>query len=272
MKTPYNIRVDLSELLGANSATVQAIFPQVSAAVQMVAEEAAFRWKSAVMKARLWSGEKGPYVDSIKWAMVNAFEAEVTTDYQLAGPIETGRPARDLKLMLQTSNKARVVQSGPKKGQRYLIIPFRHNTPTDSGQGALAPQMPSHVYALARNLAPSVVLPPGSVKPATRVSANGSVVPQHSYKWGGRLPAGLTPKLKQSHHSDIHAGMVRMDTSSGKSKSSAYLTFRIMGEWSSGWVVGPREGLYLARGVAEGLQPVLEQAVGQAVTLAMLRK
>jgi hypothetical protein len=48
---------------------VQSIFPQIAAAVQMVAEEAAFRWKGAVMKARLWSGEKVPYVESIKWTM-----------------------------------------------------------------------------------------------------------------------------------------------------------------------------------------------------------
>ena len=270
--TPYNIRVDLSELLGSHSAIVQAVFPNISAAVQLTAEEAAFRWKSAVMKARLWSGEKAPYVESIKWTMTGQFEAEVTTDYRLAGEIETGRPSRDLKRMLQTSKKTRVVESGPRKGQRYLIIPFRHNTPTASGEGAHAPQMPSHVYAHARTLAPTMVLPPGSVKPKSRMSATGHVVPQHSYKWGGRLPPGLTPKLKPSHHSDIHAGMVRMNTSSGKAKSSAYLTFRVMGEWSSGWVVGPREGLYLAKKVADGMQPVLEEAIGKAVTLSALRR
>lgn len=272
MKTSFNIRVDLSDLLGANSAAMQAVFPQVSAAVQMVAEEAAFRWKGAVMKARLWSGEKIPYVESIKWTMTGPFEAEVTTDYKLAGQIESGRPARDLKLALATSTKTRTAQSGPHKGQRYLLIPFRHNTPTSSGEGAHAPQMPSDVYAVARNLAPSLVLPPGTVKPATRISASGHTVAQHSYKWGGRLPPGMTPKLKTSHHSDIHAGMARFDTSSGKQKSSSYLTFRVMGEWSSGWVVGPREGLRLAQGVSEGLQPVLEAAVGKAVSLAMLRK
>lgn len=271
-KVPYSIRVDLSDLLGANSALVQQVLPNISAAVQMVAEEAATRWKSGIMKARMWSGEKQPYIDSIKWTMTGPFEAEVTTDYKLAGEIETGRPSRDLKRALQTSNKTRVVQNGPHKGQRYLLIPFRHNTPTQSGEGAHAPQMPSHVYALARQLAPSRVLAPGSVKPATRLSATGHMVPQHSYKWGGRLPAGLTPKLKTSHHSDRHAGMVRMDTSSGKQKSSAYLTFRVMGEWSSGWVVGPREGLYLAKNVADGLQSVLEDAIGQAVTLGGLRK
>lgn len=270
--TPYNIRVDLSQLLGANSAIVQQVFPNISAAIQLVAEEASTRWKGAVMKARLWSGEKGPYVDSIKWTMTGPFEAEVTTDYKLAGEIETGRPSRDLKRMLQTSRKTRVVQNGPHKGQRYLLIPFRHNTPSASGQGAHAPQMPSSVYAHARVLAPSLVMPPGSVKPATRLSGSGHVVPQHSYKWGQRLPPGMTPKLKASHHSDPHAGMVRFDTSSGKQKSSAYLTFRVMGEWSSGWVVGPREGLYLARKVADGLQPVLEEAIGQAVSLSSLRR
>lgn len=271
-KSTYNLRVDLSELLGANSTIVQQIFPNISAAVQLTAEEAAFRWKGAVMKARLWSGEKVPYAESIKWSMTGPFEAEVTTDYKLAGEIETGRPSRDLKRMLQTSRKTRVVESGPKKGQRYLVIPFRHNTPTASGEGAHAPQMPKHVYAHARLLAPSIVKAPGSVKPATRLSGSGHVVPQHSYKWGSRLPPGMTPKLRPHHKTDIHAGMVRMNTSSGKSKSSAYLTFRIMGEWSSGWVVGPREGLYLARNVADGMKGILEEAVGKAVTLSALRK
>jgi hypothetical protein len=270
VKASYGIRVDLSDLLGANSALVHQIFPQIGAAVSMVAEEAAFRWKSAIMKARLWQGEKGPYADSIKWTMTGPFEAEVTTDYKLAGEIETGRPAKDLKRMLQTSQKTRIATHGPHAGQRYLIIPFRHNVPTASGEGALAPQMPSHVYSLAKKLPHSRVLP-YLIKP-TRVSGSGHTVAAHKYKWGGRLPAGLTPKLKPHHHSDIHAGMVRMDTSSGKSRSSAYLTFRIMGEWSTGWIVGPKEGLFLAQKVADGLQPVLEEAIGKAVTLSALRK
>lgn len=268
----YNLRVDLSELLGANSAAVQSVFPNIAAAVQMVAEEAAHRWKGAVMKARLWDGEKGPYAESIKWTMTGPFEAEVSADYKLAGEIETGRPERDLKRMLQTSQKTRVAKNGPHAGQRYLIIPFRHNVPSASGEGALAPQMPKHVYAHARILAPSRVLPYLQGFQPKRLSGSGHTVPLHKYKWGGRLPAGLTPKLKPSHHSDIHAGMVRMDTSSGKQRSSAYMTFRIMGEWSSGWVVGPRAGLFLARGVAEGLQGTLEEALGAAVTLSSLRK
>ena len=272
----YKLSVDLGALLGANQGIAQAIFPLVGQAVRAVAEEGAFRWKSAVMKAKLWpEGEKAPYVESIKWQMVGPMTAEISTDFKLAGEIENGRPAKDLKRMLQTSKKVRAAQSGPHKGQRYLIIPFRHNTPTESGQGAYAPQMPPGVYAEAKTLKPSRLLPPGSVKPAQRLSASGHMVAQHSYQWGGRLPAGLAPKLKPSHATDPYAGMVRFDTSTMKNgkkvRSSAYLTFRVMGEWSSGWVIQPRPGLFLAKAVADGLQPVLEDAVGQAVTLKALR-
>lgn len=262
----YNISVDLSELFGSVSGMADAVFPMIGQAVRAVAEEGAFRWKSKVMKARLWQGEKEPYVESIKWEMTGPWSASITTDYPLAQQIETGRPAKDLKVALQTSKKTRSAKSGPHKGQRYLIIPFRHNTPTSSGEGALAPQMPNSVYAIAKKLAPSKVLAPGSVKPKERVSASGHIVPQHSYSWGGRLPAGLTPKLKPTHKTDIHAGMVRFDTSSGDSKSSSYLTFRVMGEWSHGWIVGPRPGLFIARDVSDGLQSLLEEAVGMAVS------
>lgn len=264
----YKVRVDLGPLFGAYDGLADAVFPLIGQAVRAVAEDGAFRWKSAVAKARLWEGEKQPYLESISWKMTGPWSAEISTDYKLAGEIETGRPSKDLKRMLQTSRKVRAVQSGPKKGMRYLIIPFRHNTP---GNTALARAMPDSIYEQAKKLSPSKLLPPGSVNPPQRMSASGHLVPQHSYQWGGRLPAGMAPKLKPSHKSDPYAGMVRFNTSAGGSKSSAYLTFRVMGEWSSGWVVGPRPGLFLARKVAEDLQPVLDDAVGQAVTLKALK-
>lgn len=265
----YNVKVDLSGLFGSVDGLASAVFPLIGQAVRAVAEEGAFRWKSEVMKARLWAGEKNPYVESIAWKMTGQWTAEITTDYKLAGEIERGRPAKDLKQMLQTSHKTRAVQTGPRKGQRYLIIPFRHNTP---GNTALAHAMPDSVYQKAKALSPSYVLPPGTVNAPMRKSASGHMVPQHSYQWGGRLPAGLAPKLKTTHKSDPYAGMVRFNTSAGGAKSSAYLTFRVMGEWSNGWIVGPRPGLFIAKKVAEGLQPLLNDAVGQAVTLKSLAR
>ena len=271
----YKVTFDLGPLLDANQAIMQAVFPMLGQAVRAVAEEGAYRWKSAVMKARLWpDGEKMPYANSIQWHMNGVASAEISAAFPLAQEIETGRPAKDLKRMLQTSKKTRQF----KDGTRYLIIPFRHNIPSPSGEGALARQMPAHVYSAAYSLTASRLLPPGSVNPAMRKSASGHLVAQHSYQWGGRLPAGLTPKLNPHHKTDIHAGMVRFDTSTpGKfgekaAHSSSYLTFRVMSEKSSGWIVGARPGLYLAKKVADDLQPYLEFKLGKAVTLGELKK
>lgn len=265
----YKVKVDLGPLFGSVGGMADAVFPLIGQAVRAVAEEGAFRWKSSVAKARLWEGEKAPYIESISWQMTGPWSAEISTDYKLAGEIECGRPAKDLKRMLQTSKKTRAVQSGPKKGQRYLIIPFRHNTP---GNSALARAMPDSIYAQAKTLPPSRLLPPGTVNPPQRLSASGHMVAQHSYQWGGRLQAGLAPKLKPSHKTDPYAGMVRFSTSTPGAKSSAYLTFRVLSEKSSGWIIPPRPGLYLAKQVSDGLQSVLEDAVGQAVTLKSLRR
>lgn len=260
MAKDYSVSLDLSGVLSLVEGAVQDMFPQLSQAIAMTAEHGANEWKGSVMKARLWSGEKAPYVESIQWQMTGPFSAEIWTEYALADEIETGRPARDLKKMLQTSKKTRT----SSKGSKYLIIPFRHNTP---GSDALAQSMPSDVYAVAKKLTPSHVLAPGTKKAPTRLSASGHTVAQHSYQWGGRLPAGMTPKLKPHHKTDIHAGMVKMNTSSGSQKSSAYLTFRIMSEKSAGWVVPARPGLRLAGNVADNIQPVLEAAIGKAIAM-----
>lgn len=266
----YKVTIDLGPLLDLNQAIMQQVFPMVGQAVRAVAEEGAHRWKSAVMKARLWpDGEKSPYVESIAWKPTGETSAVIWSNFPLAQEIETGRPAKDLKRMLQTSKKTRAA----KDGSKYLIIPFRHNVPTPSGKGALARQMPQSVYALASKMPASTHQTSGF-----RLSASGHKVTRYTYQWGGRLPAGLTPKLKPSHKTDIHAGMVRFDTTTpahgGKkaAKSSAYFTFRVMSEKSSGWIVAPRPGQFIAQKVADELKPLLEQSVGKAVTLAALKK
>lgn len=260
MAGDYRISVDLSGVLLLVEDAVSAMLPQLSQAIAMTAEHGANEWKGSVWKAKLWVGEKQAYVKSIQWKMTGDFAAEIWTDYPRANEIEKGRPSRDLKDMLQTSRKTRV----SAKGNKYLIIPFRHNTP---GNDAHAPTMPSDIYDAARQLLSSKVLIAGSKKPATRLSASGHAVVQQSYKWNGRLPAGMASKLKPHHVTDIYAGMVKMNTSSGKQKSSAYLTFRVMSELSSGWIIQARPGLEIASKVSDNLQPVLDAAVGKAVSL-----
>ena len=116
------------------------------------------------------------------------------------------------------------------------------------------------IYPQAKALAPSRV-----TGMTTRLSATGHTVPQAVYQWGERLPAGLAPKAKPHHVPDLYAGMVRMDTSTDKAKSSAYLTFRTMGQWSSNWIVAPRPGMYLAQGVSNGINPVFESLLAQVL-------
>jgi hypothetical protein len=268
----YGISVDLSELLNANTGMIQQLYPMLAQAVAATAELGAYRWKDAVHKAKLWEKEKSQYVESIKWKMTGTYSAEIYSDYEVANQIENGRPAYDQKKMLLTSNKTRIVKYGPHAGMRYLIIPFRHNMPTSSGEGALAQQMPPHIYAMAKNLKASIVLPPGTNKPKTRLSGNGTIVAQASYHWGESLAEGLAPKLQDYHKADRYTGMVRFNTSTGGKKSSVYLTMRVMGEWSKGWITPAKPGLKIAEKVANDLQQTLEENVGQAVTLGMLRK
>ncbi|MFW9606236.1 MAG: hypothetical protein ACMV0I_06770 [Pseudomonas sp.] len=268
----YAVKVDLGHLLAGNYDLAQKLFPLIQQAVEFTAQEGAFRWKSSVMKARIWEAEKKRYVESIGWKMTSPYEAVISSDYDVASQIENGRPARDLKQVLRTAKRAREVKYGKNKGRKYLIIPFRHNIPTESGEGALAAQMPPDIYARAKTLKASLVLPSGFKKPPVRLSATFHKVPQQSYFWGGRLPAGLAPKLKDTHVTDPYAGMVRFDTSTGKSNRSQYLTFRVMGEWSSGWIVPAKPGLKIAEKVARELQPMLDENVGQAIAFGMMRQ
>jgi hypothetical protein len=227
---------------------------QIHGAIGMAAQKVYEQWADRVMKAPgIWHQERVSYVHSLKWEYTGNFSAAVWTDYQVAAEIETGRPQRDLKRMLQTSTKTRQGQKG-----KYLIIPMRHNTP---GQTAHARAMPTEIYAQAKKLKKSVVTGMG-----TRVSATGHTVPQAKYNWEGRLPAGMAPKMKPHHTTDIYAGMVRFETSTGKGKSSAYLTFRTMTEWQTDkWIVSAKPGQYIARQLAVDIQNDIEKVVSDSV-------
>ena len=259
----YKISVDMAGLLDAVGSAINAqVMPTLNQAVRNLAEATTYRWKDAVSKAKLRDGEKQAYIQSITWSMTGDFAAVVETPYALAEAIENGRPAVDLKRMLQTSKKVRFVTKGKNSGKRYLIIPFRHNIP---GQNAINQDMPPHVYAQAKPLLPSTITGK-TMQHNGGKGARARMVPRNTYDWGGRLPAGLTPKLKPHHTTDIHANMVRMNTSAGAGKSSAYLTFRIMGEWASNkWIVPAKPGLYIAKGIAAQMQSVAPGVFAEAV-------
>lgn len=258
----FKIHVDLTPLIQQQQVITREVMPLLSQAVRAVAQQTAANWQEAVRRAKLWEGEKDAYANSIRFDMTGDFDALVWSDYRHAEAIETGRPARDLKKALDSSHKVRV----NKKGQRYLIIPFRHNTP---GSTAHAPAMPDHVYQMAKELKPSRV-----VGQTRRLSGTGALdiatrapltVNANVYAWGGRLLAGsMGPNRKGK--TDRFAGMYRFDTTTpGGKRSSSYVTFRVMGEWSSGWIIPPQPGLRLAEKVAAEMRPLAERAFQEAV-------
>jgi hypothetical protein len=256
----YTVALDFSNILTAADFVERTAMRKVSDAVQRAAEDAKYRWADAVMKAPgIWAKEREAYVASIGWRWVdgNHLSAVVETNLPLADEIENGRPARDLKRMLNTSVKARNGKNG-----RYLIIPFRHNT---TGNSAHAPAMPSAIYSLAGGMDKSLIVGHGKRESGTGAfslkTKQKYLVRQRQYSWGDRLPSGLAPKLKDSHRTDIYAGMTRMNTSSGEQKSSKYLTFRVMSEHSAGWVVPPKPGLHIARDVAQNVDRVLKREI-----------
>ena len=261
----YKISFDMGNKFELISAIKKNVLPLMSQAVKAVAQQTAINWQQAVHESKLWSGEKDKYANSITWKMTSDWTAEISSDYQYAQDIESGRPARDLKKMLDYSLKVR--QS--KSGSRYLYIPFRHNTPSSSSSLA----MPTQIYELAKTLTSSMVIGMGSRKSGTGAmnpkTKGHLMVPQAQYKWGDRLPAGLSGKMKPHHKTDIYAGMVKFNTSTSKAKSSAYLTFRTMSEKSQGWIVPAQSGQWILKKVVEDMQPKAQLAFKMAIHQTM---
>lgn len=257
------------------------VFPLVNHAVRAVAFQTSADWKQAVLGAKLWSGEKDAYAKAITWRMTGDFSAVVESSYAKDQEIETGRPQRDLKKMLDTSMKVRRT----KDGRRFLIIPMRHNTP---GNNALASAMSQAVYNLASGLGASRITGTGTrlsgevtnLSPTTGMSKaahqpaflsnpktkSAMTVTKFDYHWGDRLTKAMMKGAGMNRQEQRrYAGMYRFDTSTANAKSSSFLTFRTMMEGSKGWIVPAQPGQYLAKKVTDEMQPLAKQAFDEAI-------
>ena len=252
----YTVSFDAASLIKGLNLQLEAAIRQ---AVQTTAATTAELWQRKVLQTRgLWQPYKDRYAASIKITYdASGMAATIYSDDPMATPIEIGIPARDLKRMLDTSLKTRVVKNGKHAGQRYMIIPFRHNTP---GNEAHAQAMPADVYAQAEKLKKSNVTQMSFRKNQIGVhgikSRQMMPVPARTYNWGGRLGADV-PKRFQ--------GMVRFNADSGSSNSGNYYTFRVMGEWSPGWIVKAQPGRYIVKGVSDAAQAMLKNEVIAAI-------
>lgn len=272
----YRISLDLGAKMDLSKGINAALMPLVNQAVNGIAQATASRWIESVQRAKLWSGEKDAYAKTITYRMTGDFSAIVESDYRYAQDIETGRPARDLKKMLNTSMKVRRT----KDGTRFLVIPMRHNVSAMPAAVASAAKMlsASTITAQSQRRAGELTgfslghgMVPMSEKRQRRspfakdtATKQDVMVTKNHYNWGAKLMAGSmgpNPKGKV----DRFAGMYRFDTSSAKAKSSTFLTFRVMSEKSKGWIIPAQPGQHIASDVAQEMQPVAEAFINEAV-------
>jgi hypothetical protein len=265
----FNISFDLGSVLDVRQVVNKQVFPLLNQAVRAVAQQTAADWQQEVYQAKLWSGEKDAYAQSITWRMTGDFTAVVEATYKHAEAIETGRAAYDLKQMLNTSTKVRRTE----KGKRFLVIPMRHNVAKLQAAG---------LYGAASALEASMVTGQGQrasgevthLSPKSGMSKSGKqsqflsntktksamMVPQNNYAWGQRLSKADAGEHKWAQN------LYRFNTSTpGGAKSSAFLSFRIMIEGQSGWILPAQPGQHLARKVQQKMQPKAQAAFAQAI-------
>ncbi len=277
MARTFSIAVELGGLIPDGVPITVESLPTLAFAVREMAEQAHAQWVAYAQGAPLPSGlvihnRTGEYARSILLHQTGPFAAEIASTLPYASAIEEGMPKRDMKKMLGYSMKVRV----SKAGKRYLIIPFRWNSPNS----VLGRAMPEPVYNWWQGEGRERSHITGTFR---RVSGTGAfdvatrrliTVPGRRYSWGSRLGKadieGMGLKGKQAAHM---VGMVAFHDPSGSkgSKSGQYLTFRVMSEGSKGWQSPAVPGKWPARTVAQMLQPVAEKAFERAVQLDVER-
>lgn len=274
--TEFRIGIEIGHLLPPGGPLSQELFPNLSYAVQEIAQRGQVIWMGYAGGAPLPDGStiqarSGAYLRSIQLSQAGPFSAEIFSELPYARIIEDGAPARDMKRMLDTSMKVRI----SKTGKRYLIIPFRWGTPGTTGFGRNV--MPPEVHAAWRD--PTSAMTPSRVTGMSkRPSGNSAydvrtkspfLVSQRQYHWGGRLTKPMLNGMGiHGQAARRMAGMVNMQNPSGNGgggKHSSFLTFRVMVEDSPGWLAPAQPGKHPARTTADRLRPVAEQAFGAAV-------
>lgn len=181
--------------------------------------------------------------------------------------VEQGMDATDLRQTLcwnvNAKNRKPIRDKSGFITGYYNTIPFRHGTPGSTGisfpaMGSAYGQPGSHSLAEVqgrtilsregvRSLAKNIYSEAKQLAPTTRFSRTATT-------WGARLPAGLAPKLKAHHATDIYAGMVRQIAAYRSAVQAQYMTFRrISTNSTTGWLHPGIEARQLHRKVDEYL-------------------
>lgn len=188
------------------------------------------------------------YIKGIQKPVVQSGTAVIALVGSVANMLEHGAPQQDLRETLLGSEVPLVPrgQRGKhegKEGQHYRAIPFRHATPGATGQ-AVGQEMGS-AYSSHQAIADSKKLGREVYGQAFKLKAHTDPEAEPKER---RLPAGMAPKLRDHHKTDIYAGMIREQKTYEAATQSQYFTFRtISTRVTTGWI----RGAIAARNYAE---------------------
>lgn len=168
--------------------------------------------------------------------------AVFVADEEVGDIVEEGTPQVDLKEHLPFPKSRRA-----KDGEPYSHIPFRH------AQAGVARATPPAVRKQILKMEKSYVI-------GSQTDASG--IKRFTYQWAQR-DKQLDAQLKGTRL----AGVVRFETSTGKSTSSAYMTFRTISTKSppDSWIIKAKEGVALSQIVAKQTLPAVTKIIQQGV-------
>ena len=208
---------------------------------------------------------RASYIKAIADPEIDENMATVVLTGAVANRVERGYEAYDMHDTL-LGDRVPVLEKGQKgRGKRkrkgggfYRAIPFRHATPGTLGEvgtafgdaysGALgaeaAADLGKKVYEMAKKLSVSTE------------GAGGRT------NWGNALPAGLAPKLKPHHATDIYAGAYKVEKEYSEDvKQNQYKTFRTISTNSPGWRVAAQPGKHLVVKVKEHIDSIAQDTL-----------
>lgn len=203
---------------------------------------------------------RGDYIRSIQTDLTGD-EKIIYTDSPSHRFIESDRAEVDLKPGLLSGPKARTT----KEGLPYNIVHFRHGVP---GTSASNRPMPLNIFNLLKKESKAAAQQKQQVLSAVRSSK-----PQRSYTYGVKISSDIQQGKKTQSYtkyawkSSPYAAMVRMQTSTGKAKSSQYITFRVVSKNSDprSWILPPVEGIPIREIVVKTVKPVAEELIREAL-------
>ena len=222
------------------------------------------------------SSFRGDYLNGLQEGQRLGGTVVISLVGQAANLLEHGAPAMDLRDILLGANVPTVPVGERGKhvnleGGYFRSIPFRHTTPgaAVAPRGKASGQEMGSAYRQMLGEARAKKLGREVYRQALQLKAPTTGQPGQRPVYGSRLPAGLAPKLREHHKTDIYAGMIRERKTYGAATSSQFMTFRTISTTTGeGWL---RKQIN-ARKYAEQTRAWVVQHMPRAIELLLAKK